>query len=99
LELRDHFKVPAEAAVDGKSAFFTYGISTTGYEGSYTMCWGYSPIELSMFNIELGPFDFSVPPRGCYVQHGIQIKCDHPLGNLNCHAVGTCSTEYTLNVI
>lgn len=39
------------------------------------MCWGFSPLEPQQHNIEVGPFSFKAPPRGCFVQNNWDIAC------------------------
>ncbi|CAD7936963.1 unnamed protein product [Amoebophrya sp. A25] len=65
----------AEASIDGKEAKYVFGISTSGDETDYKMCWGYSPLELQQHNIEVGPFAFKAPPPGCFVQNKWDIVC------------------------
>ncbi|CAD7942500.1 unnamed protein product [Amoebophrya sp. A120] len=65
----------AEATVDGKEEKYIFGISTSGDEDDYKMCWGFSPLELQQHNIEVGPFSFKAPPPGCFVQNKWDIVC------------------------
>ena len=39
------------------------------------MCWGFAPLEVEQHNIEVGPFAFSAPPTGCYVQNKFDLVC------------------------
>lgn len=65
----DGFVNPQQAKSDvtGKRADYTFGISTSGDEVSYRMCWGFSPIETEQNNIDVGPFSFATPPPNCKV--------------------------------
>lgn len=65
-------------SVDGTEATVRLGTGSGGDASRARLCWGYDPIHLREYNIEIGPFAFGPPPELCEVQDGLLVSCSLP---------------------
>lgn len=60
----------------GTEATFALGRASSGLEKAYKLCWGFNPLTIEQYNIEIGPFNFQIPEPGCRVRGGVEVVCD-----------------------
>lgn len=72
----DNPRLVSYASSDGKESMYSLGIPSSGIVGKYKLCWGYRPLLLTQYNIEVGPFLFDAPGQNCYVKDGVDIVCE-----------------------
>jgi len=63
------------ASEDGKESMFSLGIGSSGVEGDYKLCWGFKPLVMQQYNIEIGPFKFEGQGEGCWIENDVTLKC------------------------
>lgn len=68
----------AEVSADGKYATFRLGRSDGSRVASYRLCWGFDPLLLFHYNIEVGPFYLKELPENCEILDGMTATCTVP---------------------
>lgn len=66
----------AQVNADRTEATFNMGQANSGSAAQYKLCWGFDPLVLTQYNIQVGPFGFEVLPGNCNADtEGVKFTC------------------------